>query len=184
MVRASVKSMGGAARTPVSPSTGATPGLVRAGDRPALSDYNIERAALEDTRTPGGAARIRTQVANELFRGQHGRDPVDDRERAGFLARASRQQTTAVAGYDLTFTPVKSVSTLWALADREQARWIGRAHDAAVEHTGWLERRGTVHPPRPRRGPAGARPRTDRGHVHPSRRPVGRPEPALSRGHE
>ena len=39
-----------------------------------------------------------------------------DRELTGFLARQSRTQTTAVAGYDCTFTPVKSFSTLWALA--------------------------------------------------------------------
>ena len=30
-------------------------------------------------------ARIRTSVADELFRDEHGRAPLDDRERAGFL---------------------------------------------------------------------------------------------------
>ena len=56
------------------------------------------------------------------------------------MAKATRQQTTAVAGYDLTFTPVKSVSTLWALADRDVAKQIQDAHHAAVEATlTWLE---------------------------------------------
>lgn len=60
---------------------------------------------------------------------------------AGFIAQQSRQATTAVAGYDLTFSPVKSVSTLWALAPREVACVIEDAHDAAVRDTlAWLER--------------------------------------------
>jgi conjugative relaxase-like TrwC/TraI family protein len=39
---------------------------------------------------------------------------------------------TWVAGYDLTFSPVKSVSTLWAVADPHLAAQIERAHQAAV----------------------------------------------------
>jgi conjugative relaxase-like TrwC/TraI family protein len=46
-----------------------------------------------------------------------------------------------VAGYDLTFSPVKSVSALWALAPREIAEQIEAAHHAAVADTlAWLER--------------------------------------------
>ncbi len=37
-----------------------------------------------------------------------------------------------MAGYDLTFSPVKSVSALWAVAPREVAEAIEAAHDAAV----------------------------------------------------
>lgn len=37
-----------------------------------------------------------------------------------------------VAGYDLVFTPVKSVSVLWALADHEVAKTVEDAHHAAV----------------------------------------------------
>lgn len=39
---------------------------------------------------------------------------------------------TSVAGFDLTFSPVKSVSTLWAVAPPEVARQITMAHNAAV----------------------------------------------------
>ena len=70
-----------------------------------------------------------------MFAAEFGRAPADPRELAGFIARASRQATTAVAGYDLTFTPVKSVSVLWALADPPVARVIEAAHDAAVGDT-------------------------------------------------
>ena len=56
-------------------------------------------------------AGIRTDLATEMFAETFGRAPADARELSGFIARASRQATTAVAGYDLTFSPVKSGST-------------------------------------------------------------------------
>ncbi len=77
-------------------------------------------------------ARIRTEVALEMFLAQHQRQPLDERELNGFVATVSRQKTTAVAGFDLTFSPVKSVSSLWAVADRPLAAAIERAHNAAV----------------------------------------------------
>jgi DNA primase catalytic core len=103
--------------------------------------YNLQHG--EHWRTPVPAdvrARIRTELGNEMFAREHGRAPLDDRERGSFMAKATRQQTTAVAGYDLTFTPVKSVSTLWALADRHLASQVEDAHHSAVEKTlTWLE---------------------------------------------
>ncbi|MFL6044745.1 MAG: MobF family relaxase [Propionibacteriaceae bacterium] len=77
-------------------------------------------------------ARIRTQVAREFFAAEHGRDPVDARELAGQIAKSSRPRAQTVAGYDLTFSPVKSVSTLWAVAEPAVAAVIERAHQAAV----------------------------------------------------
>ncbi len=62
-------------------------------------------------------ARVRTEVAREFFTAEHGREPMDARELAGQIAKDSRPRTQTVAGYDLTFSPVKSVSTLWAVAD-------------------------------------------------------------------
>ena len=77
-------------------------------------------------------ARIRSEVAREFFRAEHGRDPADARELSGMLAKLSRPRSTTVAGYDLTFSPVKSVSTLWAVADPKTAALIEQAHQAAV----------------------------------------------------
>ena len=86
-------------------------------------------------------ARIRSEVAAELFREEYGRAPLDQRELAGHTAKLSRQKTTAVAGFDLTFSPVKSVSTLWAIADPTVAAAIERAHNAAVaEALAFIER--------------------------------------------
>jgi len=86
-------------------------------------------------------ARIRTDVGQDMFAQEYGRAPKDPRELSSFIARHSRQATTAVAGFDLTFTPVKSVSALWAIAPREVAQQIHAAHHAAVQDAlGWLER--------------------------------------------
>jgi conjugative relaxase-like TrwC/TraI family protein len=78
-------------------------------------------------------ARVRTQVAREFFLAEHGREPANARELAGQIAKDSRPRTQTVAGYDLTFSPVKSVSTLWAVAEPAVAAVIERAHQAAVE---------------------------------------------------
>ncbi len=78
-------------------------------------------------------ARVRTEVAREFFRAAHGREPLDARELAGQIAKDSRRRTKTVAGYDLTFSPVKSVSTLWAVADPAVAAAIEQAHQAAVK---------------------------------------------------
>ncbi len=80
-------------------------------------------------------ARVRTEVAREYFAAEHGREPIDARELAGQIAKDSRPRTQTVAGYDLTFSPVKSVSTLWAVAEPAVAAVIERAHKAAVQDT-------------------------------------------------
>src|SRR5215207_1504886 len=86
-------------------------------------------------------ARVRTEVAREFFRAEHGRDPIDAREIAATIAKGSRPRTQTVAGYDLTFSPVKSASTLWAVADPHVAAQIEQAHQAAVwDALGFIER--------------------------------------------
>ncbi len=67
----------------------------------------------------------------------------DAREIAATIAKHSRPGTQTVAGYDLTFSPVKSVSTLWAIADPRLAAQIERAHQAAVQDAlHFIERHG------------------------------------------
>src|SRR5699024_10126237 len=47
----------------------------------------------------------------------------------------------AVAGFDLTFSVPKSVSTLWAVAGPELQQALHQAHQQAVNETmGWTER--------------------------------------------
>ena len=78
-------------------------------------------------------AKVRTEVGTEFFRAEHGREPADARELAAAIAKHSRPKTNAVAGYDLTFSPVKSVSVLWAISDQKTAAVIERAHQAAIK---------------------------------------------------
>ncbi len=116
-----------------------TPFAVRSAR--AFRAYNKARGLLGDTPVPEvDRAWIRTSLAREMFAEEHARGPADARELSGFMARLSRQKTTAVAGYDLTFSPVKSVSTLWAVARREVSELIAAAHEEAVaDAIGWLE---------------------------------------------
>src|ERR1035437_2024263 len=78
-------------------------------------------------------AQVSTEAARESSLAEHGRQPQDARELAGLIARHSRPRTAAVAGFDLTFSPVKSVSTLWAVADPQVAARIELAHQSAVK---------------------------------------------------
>jgi hypothetical protein len=78
-------------------------------------------------------ARIRTEVAWEFFHDTYGRPPLDKRELSGFVAEQSRRTSRAVAGYDCTFSPVESISTLWAIAPSRIRDGIPAAHEAAVE---------------------------------------------------
>ena len=97
------------------------------------AEYNATLGVPSDSPVPRDVrAAIRSEIGRALFRAEHGRDPQDARELHGFIATVSRSRTTAVAGFDLTFSPVKSVSTLWALADPATAATIERAHHAAV----------------------------------------------------
>jgi DNA primase catalytic core len=107
----------------------------------AFRDYNTAHGLHADAAVPEDVrAAIRTRIATTMFAETYGREPADARELSGHLARISRQATTAVAGYDLTFSPVKSVSTLWAIAPREVAEIIEQAHHDAVKDTlRWLE---------------------------------------------
>ncbi|MBF4999136.1 relaxase domain-containing protein [Nocardia sp. BSTN01] len=110
----------------------------------AFSAHNIAagvdaRAAIPDE----ARARIRTDVATEMFIEHYERPPLDDRELSGFVAKISRPKSAAVAGFDITFSPVKSVSALWAIAPIEVSERVASAHDAAVDDAlGWLQEHG------------------------------------------
>ncbi len=74
---------------------------------------------------------IRWNVAVDLFRETQQREPADDAELKAYVARIAKPPRQPVAGVDLVFTPVKSVSTLWALSDQRVRRQVEVAHEAA-----------------------------------------------------
>jgi conjugative relaxase-like TrwC/TraI family protein len=107
-------------------------------------------------------ARIRTQVTREFFVAEHGRAPLDTAELTGQIAKDSRPRAQTVAGFDLTFSPVKSISTLWAVAEPAVASVIERAHQAAVnEALSFIEQKALFT----RTGPQGIRQVNVRGLV-------------------
>ena len=76
-------------------------------------------------------AEIRNELATAGFEARMGRLP-SSLELSSEVALMTRNPTIACAGYDVTFTPVKSVSALWAIAPQAMAAQIEEAHNAAV----------------------------------------------------
>lgn len=102
--------------------------------------YNRLQSVHRDDKIPADVrAQLRTELAREFFVREHGREP-ESTELAATVAKNTRPGSNAVSGFDLTFSPVKSVSTLWALAGPELAAQIERAHNESVaESLAWLE---------------------------------------------
>lgn len=86
-------------------------------------------------------ASIRSRVASAMFTEMIGRAPLDARELSGWVARNSRPHSAAVAGFDITFSPVKSVSALWAIAPKAVSDKMSAAHNKAIDDAvNWMEK--------------------------------------------
>ncbi|MGX1880000.1 MobF family relaxase [Nocardia fluminea] len=106
------------------------------------SERNLEpTAAIPDDER----ARIRTRLATGMFTDEYGRPPLNARELSGWVAKNSRANQAALAGLEIAFSPVKSVSVLWALAPPDMAARIEAAHQRAIgDALTWLERNGLL----------------------------------------
>lgn len=67
----------------------------------------------------------------QMFKEQHGRRPKDGAELMRYIAQVAKPKPQAVTGFDLVFSPPKSVSVLWALGDDTTRRAIEQAHEQA-----------------------------------------------------
>ncbi|WP_283569611.1 MobF family relaxase [Rhodococcus qingshengii] len=119
---------------------------------------NELNSALEAHRIDTGKAptrderdALRFMLAAKHFHKQHGQSADTKGELVRFMAAQESKIRQPVAGYDLVFTPVKSVSVLWGLGDDEVRTAIEQAHKDAVNETlAWIEseaaltRRGTA----------------------------------------
>lgn len=74
---------------------------------------------------------IQNRVAGSMFRATHGRDATGV-ELATSIANNTAPRQQSVAGYDLVFTPTKSVSMAWGLGDEKLRTGIEAAHEAAI----------------------------------------------------
>ena len=75
---------------------------------------------------------IRFRVGGELYRAERGIEPTHAQLRQ-FIAENSKKHQTAIAGFDLVFTPSKSVSIAWGLGDKELRKNIEAAHEHAIQ---------------------------------------------------
>lgn len=115
------------------------------GFRAAL-EAAFARFAQENDRPPeAGVERdlIRWGVARSLAqeeKNDKGGGAVSDADVATWLAKRGQQPRRAVAGYDLVFTPSKSISVLWGLGDPATREAITQAHtDAWRDTVSWIE---------------------------------------------
>lgn len=74
---------------------------------------------------------IRHRVGAVRYREQHGVEPTD-KQLVAFIARESKPQSNSVAGFDMVFTPPKSVSLAWGLGDKTLREGVQKAHEAAI----------------------------------------------------
>lgn len=119
-------------------------------DDPYLTALDRAFAAFaeENDRAPRAGAerdRLRWQVATEIVRQNlEGAEPSEP-EVARYLAGRTRTDREGVSGFDLVFTPPKSVSVLWGLADAETRQQISQAHAQAWQATlAWIEKEAAV----------------------------------------
>ncbi|MBH0780362.1 MobF family relaxase [Nocardia bovistercoris] len=117
----------------------------RAEKRRAYEAWNAERG--RDAHAPipeTDREYIATEVAQRMFVAEHGHEHRNEEELSSWVAKALRPSSKRIAGFDLTFSPVKSVSALWALAPRPVAETIEAAHLASiVDALGFLELNAT-----------------------------------------
>ncbi|WP_303396646.1 MobF family relaxase [Kocuria salina] len=132
--------------------------------RYASADTELTRRLDEEfarhERTTGAAPTreerqaIRGRVGGQLFRETHGRDVRNKEELGRFITAQTTAKQQTVAGYDLVFSPAKSVSLLWALGGDEARKAVEAAHNEAIAETlSFLEQEATFT----RRGRNGVR---------------------------
>lgn len=108
--------------------------------------------ATENDRPPeAGIERdlIRWNVARSLAQQEHNdkgaSGGVSDADVTRWMAKRGQQPRKAVAGYDLVFTPSKSISVLWGLGDPATREAITSAHTQAWQDTlAWIESEGAL----------------------------------------
>lgn len=107
----------------------------------AYREHNIALGERPSARVdPATRSAIRTRLARDWFSVENGRPPSDDRELSGYLARINRPPKTAVAAFDLAFSPVKSLSAAWAVAPLPIAQVFEDCHhDAVADVVAFLE---------------------------------------------
>ena len=106
------------------------------------TDAAVKRHTTEHGRRPTvtQTKAIEHDIADQMFTDEHGRPPRTDRELSSWIVNEKSKIRQPVAGFDLVFTPTKSVSVLWGLGDDGVRQAVTDAHKAAVtDALGWLQ---------------------------------------------
>ena len=116
-----------------------------ANDIPLLKAHRaaLEQFAVDNARRPSKAesGALMEKVGTALFEETHKRSAQNPQELWSWISAQKNRVRQPVAGQDLVFTPPKSVSTMWALADDDLRRQIERIHHETVKGTlGWIEK--------------------------------------------
>lgn len=98
--------------------------------------------------------QIKRDVATAILSATTRADLLSEADLDAYIAESYSRARHPVAGYDLVFTPVKSISLLWGLGDPGLKELVERAHREAVDEAlAWIEDEVAYT----RRGAGGAR---------------------------
>ena len=95
-----------------------------------------------EKRRPTMAERseIAEQIGRPFYTEKFGYEHASGKDVIAWVNRERDQVKQAVAGFDFTFSPVKSVSVLWALADEQTSSKVSALHHESVaEALAWAE---------------------------------------------
>ena len=92
------------------------------------------------------ASEIRKDTASRYLARKHGGVPPTEKDLRKFFAERKGRNRQPVAGYDLVFTPTKSVSVLWGLSNDDVRNAVRASHTVAVRETlSWLEDSAAIY---------------------------------------
>lgn len=97
-------------------------------DAQSAKEHQLDRPLTVDE-----IRQVRMTVAAAAYEERFGHRHGDAKELATFLSKELAKGNNSVAGFDLTFSPPKSVSVLWGLSDEETSRSIEEAHEGAIQ---------------------------------------------------
>lgn len=90
--------------------------------------------------TPAERSELAEHVGRPFYTEKFGYEHASGKDVIAWINRERDQVRQAVAGFDFTFSPVKSVSVLWALSDEKTSSKIAALHHEAVaEALSWAE---------------------------------------------
>lgn len=111
-----------------------------AGVGEAIERFDTHAALSHETLAGDNAADILPDsLGTEDLSVRHSA-PITSERISAFIAQSKREARYPVAGFDMVFTPVKSLSVLWGIGDERTRKAVMKAHSEAVESSlQWIE---------------------------------------------